>query len=114
MKIAKEFTFDSAHFLKDYHGKCENMHGHTYRMRVIIEGKPKANGIVMDFADIKKIVNEKVIDVWDHKIINDTLEYSSVENMCIWAWNELINEISGLTEIRIWETADSFAIYNGK
>lgn len=113
MKIAKEFTFDSAHFLKDYHGKCENMHGHTYRMRVTIKGEPKANGLVMDFADIKKIVNEKVVDKWDHKIINDTLEHASVENMCIWAWNELKKELHGLSEIRIWETANSFAIYDG-
>ena len=113
MKIAKEFTFDSAHFLKDYHGKCENLHGHTYRMRVTIEGEPKANGLIMDFADIKKTVNEKIIDIWDHKLINDTLEHASVENMCVWAWNQLKLELSGLAEIRIWETADSFAVYNG-
>ena len=114
MKIAKEFTFDSAHFLKDYHGKCENLHGHTYRMRVTIEGEPKANGLIMDFADIKKIVNEKVVDIWDHANINDTLEHASVENMCIWAWDELKKDLIGLVEIRIWETADSFAMYSGE
>lgn len=113
MKIAKEFTFDSAHFLKDYHGKCENMHGHTYSMRVVVEGEPKANGLVMDFGEIKKIVNKKVVDKWDHQTINDTLEHASVENMCIWAWNELKDELPALCEIRIWETADSFATYAG-
>lgn len=55
MKIAKEFTFDSAHFLKDYHGKCERMHGHTYKMRVTVEGEIQKNGLVMDFSEIKKI-----------------------------------------------------------
>ena len=113
MKIAKEFTFDSAHFLKDYHGKCENLHGHTYRMRVTIEGDRQANGLIMDFAEIKKIVNEKVVNIWDHANINDTLEYASVENMCVWAWDQLKPALSGLVEIRIWETADSFAIYSG-
>jgi len=114
MKIAREFTFDSAHFLKDYKGKCENMHGHTYRIRVVIEGEPKENGLVMDFTDIKKVVNEKIIDKWDHATINDTLEHASVENMCIWAWEQLKPELSGLSEIRIWETANSFAIYTGE
>ncbi len=113
MKIAKEFTFDSAHFLKDYHGKCEHMHGHTYKMRVMVEGKIQKNGLVMDFSELKEIVNRKVVDKWDHNIINDTLEHASVENMCVWAWNELKPELSGLVEIRIWETANSFAIYNG-
>lgn len=114
MRIAKEFTFDAAHFLKDYHGKCENLHGHTYKMRVTIDGEIRPNGLVMDFAELKEIVNEKVVDVWDHSNINDTLEHASAENMCVWAWNELKPVLSGLTEIRIWETANSFAIYDGK
>lgn len=114
LRIAKEFTFDSAHFLKDYHGKCENLHGHTYRMRVTIEGERQPNGLIMDFAEIKKIVNEKVVNIWDHANINDTLEHASVENMCVWAWEQIKPELSELVEIRIWETADSFAIYTGK
>ena len=113
MKIAKEFTFDSAHFLKDYKGECEKMHGHTYRIRVVVEGEPKENGLVMDFAELKKIVNEKVVDKWDHAIINDTLEHASVENMCVWAWEQIKPELPGLSEIRIWETSNSFAIYDG-
>jgi len=114
MRIAKEFTFDSAHFLKDYHGKCENLHGHTYRMRVTVEGPIQKNGLVMDFTEIKKIVTEKVIDKFDHANINDTLEHSTVENMCVWSWEQLKPELPGLAEIRIWETAGSFAIYDGK
>lgn len=113
MKISKEFTFDAAHFLKDYHGKCENLHGHTYRMRVTVEGDIKPNGLVMDFAEIKRIVNEKIIDKFDHANINDTLEHSTVENMCVWAWDQLKKDIP-LTEIRIWETANSFAVYDGR
>ena len=114
MRIVKDFTFDSAHFLKDYHGKCEHMHGHTYRIQVTVEGKVQKNGLVMDFAEIKKIVNERVVDKWDHQVINDTLEHASVENMCVWAWKQLKPKLRGLVEVRIWETADSSAIYNGK
>jgi len=114
MKIAKEFTFDSAHFLKDYHGKCENLHGHTYKMRVTVKGPIKKNGLVMDFSEIKRIVNEKVVDKFDHANINDILEHSTVENMCVWTWKQLKPKIPKLVEIRIWETATSFAVYNGK
>jgi len=113
IQIAKEFKFDSAHFLKDYHGKCENLHGHTYKMRVTIEGERQPNGLVMDFAEIKKIVNEAVVDKWDHANINDSLEHSTVENMCVWVWDEIKPKLAGLVEIRIWETEDSFATYNG-
>ncbi|MBU1017697.1 6-carboxytetrahydropterin synthase QueD [Patescibacteria group bacterium] len=113
MRIAKEFTFDSAHFLKDYHGKCERMHGHTYRMRVTVEGPIQANGLVMDYVEIKRIVNEKVIDKLDHNNINDILEHSSSENICIWAWEQLKPVLPQLVEIRLWETPTSFAIYNG-
>ena len=114
MRIAKEFTFDSAHFLKDYRGKCERLHGHTYRMRVTVEGPVQPNGLVMDFAEIKRIVNKKVIDKFDHANINDTLEHSTVENMCKWAWEQLKPELPLLVEIRIWETPTSFAVYQGK
>ncbi len=113
MRIAKEFTFDSAHYLKDYHGKCERLHGHTYRMRVTIKGGVQKNGLLMDFVDIKKIVNEKVVNKFDHANINDILEYSTAENMCIWAWEQL-ESVLPLFEIRIWETPNSFAIYDGK
>lgn len=114
MKLSKEFTFDSAHFLKDYHGKCERLHGHTYRMRVTVEGPVQANGLVMDFADMKKIVNEKVVDKFDHNNINDILEHSTVENMCVWAWEQLKPVLPKIAEIRIWETPTSCAVYDGK
>jgi len=81
-------------------------------MRVTVEGPVKANGLVMDFADIKKIVNEKVIDKFDHANINDFLEHSTAENMCIWAWEQLKDDLP-LSEIRIWETPNSCAIYGG-
>ncbi len=113
MRLSKEFKFDSAHYLKDYHGKCERLHGHTYRMLVTIEGPVQANGLVMDFVEIKRIVKEKIIEKFDHANINDFLEHSTAENMCIYAWEQLKDDLP-LVEIRIWETDTSCAIYEGK
>lgn len=114
MRVAKEFTFDSAHFLKEYHGQCERLHGHTYRLRVTVEGPVQANGLVMDFAELKRIVQEKVLKKADHTLLNDFLEQASVENLCLWVWRQLEADIPQLAEIRIWETPTSFAIYDGK
>ncbi len=110
MLVTKEFTFDSAHFLPDYHGKCEAMHGHTYKMHVTVEGKVQPDGMVIDFAEIKKIVKEKVISKLDHHLINDVIETPSAENIAIWAWEQLEKDLS-LFEIKVWETATSFVTY---
>ena len=49
MLLIKEFEFDAAHYLPEYHGKCEKLHGHTYKLVVKLEGQPDAEGMVMDF-----------------------------------------------------------------
>ena len=113
LRIAKEFLFDAAHFLPNYHGKCERMHGHTYKLRVIVEGPIRKDGLVMDFMDIKKVVNERIVEKLDHSTINDTIKNASVENMCVWVWKQLKPKIKGLVEVRIWETPNSFAVYSG-
>ncbi|MCP1251157.1 6-carboxytetrahydropterin synthase QueD [Elizabethkingia sp. S0634] len=75
IRITKIFTFETAHVLYNYDGKCKNMHGHSYKLFVTVKGKtvndldnPK-NGMVVDFGDIKKIVNEEVVDIWDHAVL---------------------------------------------
>ncbi len=113
MRVSKEFTFDAAHFLKDYHGKCENLHGHTYRLRVSVEGSVQKNGLVMDFVDIKRIVKEKVVDRLDHSNINDVIPQSSAENLCLWVWQQLKPDMPLLCEVRVWEQPNSFATYSG-
>src|SRR5678816_3759086 len=90
MQIYKEFSFDSAHFLPNVPEghKCKNMHGHTYRLRVCIEGKPHPHfGWLMDFKELKDVVG-KVIDQLDHKLINDIpgLENPTAEFITIWIW----------------------------
>ena len=75
IRITKIFTFETAHVLYNYDGKCKNMHGHSYKLFVTVKGNPiddinnEKNGMVVDFGDIKKIVNAEIIDVWDHAVL---------------------------------------------
>lgn len=75
LRITKEFTFEMAHALTHYDGLCRNIHGHSYKMSVTVEGKPQVDtespkvGMVMDFKELKNIVNETVIGKMDHTLI---------------------------------------------
>lgn len=112
MLIAKEFTFDAAHRLLNYDGPCANLHGHTYKLQIVLSGPVQKNGMVIDFVDLKKIVTEKVISKLDHKFINRIIKQSTAENISIWIWNQLEKNLP-LYEIRLWETSTSFAVYRG-
>ena len=108
MRIVKEFTFDSAHNLKWHDGKCVNLHGHTYKMQVGVKGKIDDNGVVIDFGDLKKIVNELIDEKLDHKYLNDFYENPTAELMAIDILKELKKKVQGIYLIRLWETPTSF------
>jgi len=91
IQVTKEFTFDSAHFLPNYYGKCERMHGHTFRLQVTVEGPINQSGLAFDFTMLKKIVREKVVDQLDHQLINDLIKIPSAENTAVWIWNQLVD-----------------------
>jgi len=115
MLVSKEFTFDSAHFLTKYHGKCENLHGHTYRLRVTVSGPVQEDGMVLDFKELKGLVKERVIDRYDHQNLNDFFENPSAENIVLQIWKDLQDLPAGkLAELVLWETADSFVTYRGE
>lgn len=85
IRITKSFNFETAHALYGYDGKCKNIHGHSYKLYVTIIGAPiedKTNvkyGMVMDFGDLKKIVNKEVVDYFDHAIIlNETTPHAEL------------------------------------
>lgn len=75
IRVTKEFGFESAHALWNYDGKCKNVHGHSYRLFVTVIGTPIADennvklGMVLDFGDLKKIVNQNIIDRFDHALV---------------------------------------------
>jgi len=72
IRITKKFTFETAHALYGYDGKCKNLHGHSYKLFVTVIGSPIEDsnnpkyGMVIDFGDLKKIVKEEIEDVFDH------------------------------------------------
>lgn len=115
--VTKEFIFDAAHYLPFYEGKCENLHGHTYKMHVTVqatkEDKHKSSGMAFDFAILKRAVKKNIIDIWDHQLLNDHIENPSAENMAEEAWNILKKEGLPLYEIKIWETPTSNVVYRG-
>ena len=114
MLLCKDFTFDAAHNLVNYHGKCERLHGHTYRLRVVLEGRPDAEGMIMDFIELKAIVKECLLSRLDHAYLNDIIPQPSAENIALWVWGELEEKVRrtncGLYEVHVWETADSRVI----
>lgn len=86
--LTKIFRFEAAHALMGYDGRCRNIHGHSYEMRVTIKGNPimddnsPKNGMVMDFGDLKRIVNEEIIDHYDHAfIINHNMPKSFIDEV---------------------------------
>ena len=75
IRLTKEFTFESAHALDGYDGLCREIHGHSYRLFVTIKGEPVSEednpqlGMVMDFGDLKRIVNREIVERLDHSFV---------------------------------------------
>jgi 6-pyruvoyltetrahydropterin/6-carboxytetrahydropterin synthase len=75
IRITKQFSFETGHALYGYDGKCRNVHGHSYRLSVTVIGTPIKDadnvkfGMVIDFSDLKKIVKEEIVDVFDHATV---------------------------------------------
>ena len=122
-EVTVEETFAAGHALRNYHGKCENVHGHNYRIRVTLEGPElDAAGLLVDFVEVKRIVNE-IIERVDHKFLNDIAPFDrlnpSAENMTRWFHEEMCKGLEAapprvpvrVSEVRIWETDTSIAAY---
>ena len=118
-EVTVEETFAAGHALRNYHGKCENVHGHNYKIRVTLEGEQLDDaGLLIDFNDVKRVLNE-IIDRVDHKFLNDVAPFDtlnpSAENMARWFYEEMAKGLAAapprLTEVRIWETDTSIAAY---
>lgn len=108
--ITKSFKFDSCHYLPYHDGKCKQLHGHTYHMEISIKNVVlKETGMVMDFSKFKKIVEEDVINLLDHDILNKYVKYPTAEFLVFWIWRKLSLHIKGLSKIKLWETDGSFS-----
>lgn len=75
IRITKRFTFEMAHALHGYDGPCRDIHGHSYTLEVTVSGEPIIDrtspklGMVIDFGDLKRMVNERIVDVYDHALV---------------------------------------------
>jgi 6-pyruvoyltetrahydropterin/6-carboxytetrahydropterin synthase len=75
IRITKQFSFETGHALYGYDGKCRNVHGHSYKLSVTVIGTPITDsgnvkfGMVIDFSDLKRIVKEEIVDVFDHATV---------------------------------------------
>jgi 6-pyruvoyltetrahydropterin/6-carboxytetrahydropterin synthase len=108
--LQRDFRFEAAHYLPSYHGKCEALHGHSYRLRVSISGNPDSEGMIMDFAELKKVVKEKVLQHFDHQDLNKILPNPTAENIAAYVWKALEKDLP-LHEIQIWETEKCSVIF---
>lgn len=120
--VSKEFTFDAAHHLHAYEGKCKNLHGHTYKVVFGISGIPNEIGITVDFGAIKAIWKEEIEGYLDHRYLNETLPpmNTTAENMVVWLFERMESALQseayrssirgGRTEfVRLYETGTSYA-----
>jgi 6-pyruvoyltetrahydropterin/6-carboxytetrahydropterin synthase len=119
-EVTIEQTFAAGHALRNYRGKCENVHGHNYRCQVTLEGeKLDHTGLLMDFVALKKAL-QTVIDRLDHQWLNDYPPFDvlnpSAENIAKYIYDEVLKGIAADTEVRVgsvrlWETDTSSATY---
>lgn len=139
IRVTKLFSFEMAHALMGHDGPCKNIHGHSYKLRVTLKGvalqqpgHPK-DGMIIDFSELKAIINESVVKVYDHALVLNSAAYNneiellskqyarvilvpfqpSCENLIIEFKNKLnalmLNYPFELTALRLDETATSYA-----
>lgn len=136
-KIAKEFQFDACHMLDGHNKKCHNLHGHTYRLLVEISGElineGSSSAMVMDYADLKTIVKQHIIDPFDHAFLYyqhnvnehriaelllqmDRKVYAfpcrtTAEGMSQYIFDHLANYLP-ISMVKLWETPTSYCEYS--
>jgi len=119
-EVSVERTFAAGHALRNYKGKCENVHGHNYRVQITVEGPElDSNGLLIDFVELKRLTME-VIDYLDHRFINDLPPFDvinpSAENLAKYFYDRVsggmkAGALAQIAEVRIWETDTSVAAY---
>ncbi len=109
--VSKEFSFSAAHFLTKYHGKCENLHGHNYRLLVTVSAPLNSDDLAIDFIDLKQLVKQHVLDLVDHTNLNDRFPNPTCELVAQWIYEQLKPHCP-ITTVQLWETDTSSVTYN--
>jgi len=117
--LSTETQFSSAHQLRGYKGKCEALHGHNWRVQVTISSdKLNDIGIVIDFHELRAIVNEAIAPL-DHSFLNDVFPFTEInpssENMAKWIYESIRKKINErnctVSSVTVWENETSSATY---
>jgi 6-pyruvoyltetrahydropterin/6-carboxytetrahydropterin synthase len=112
--VIREFRFESAHQLPRHPGKCRRLHGHGYRFRVVCEADvDPETGLAIDFGTIKDVVRSRVIDVLDHRYLNELLPIPSAEYVAAWIFDRL-KDVLPVREIVLWETEACSVVHRGE
>ena len=97
IRLTKEFTFEAAHMLEGYDGLCREIHGHSYKLFVTVKGEPESDssspklGMVMDFGDLKRIVNEQIVGRLDHSfMMRNTLAAEDILNQLSYRFAKIV------------------------
>ena len=120
-EVSVDETFSAGHALRGYKGKCENVHGHNYKVRVTLEGRELDSvGLLYDFAHLKQVIHA-VIRSLDHKFLNDFPPFDtqnpSAENIARYIYDETSKQLqqrqngAGVAGVTVWETETTAATY---
>lgn len=118
-ELMVETQFSAAHQLRGYKGKCENLHGHNWRIQVVITAE-KLNdiGLAMDFHELKKITNE-LISTLDHSVLNEMFPFTEInpssENIAKWVYDSIKKKLNNnniaVASVTVWEAETASATY---
>ncbi|MDR0823363.1 MAG: 6-carboxytetrahydropterin synthase QueD [Endomicrobium sp.] len=116
-QVSATKTFAGAHFLRGYKGKCENLHGHNWKVRAAFSGsKLDKTGMLLDFTDIKAAL-DKIMLYLDHKCLNEIAPFNktnpTAENIAAFIFKELKcvqSKNAKIAEVEVWESETTSAI----
>ncbi len=117
LKVVSDFA--AAHNLRNFRGKCENLHGHNWKVEVVVRGTElDSSGVVLDFAEIKKVIRELLSEL-DHRYLNDIEFFKehnpSSENIARYLFDKLAERLNGgslwIHSVSAWESPDACATY---
>jgi 6-pyruvoyltetrahydropterin/6-carboxytetrahydropterin synthase len=118
-QVSVEGHFDAAHYLRDYGGKCENIHGHRFKVVVSLKAKKLDKiGLAYDFTELKRHLGE-VLGRFDHTSLNDVPPFDKInpssENIAAEIYEQLKGRFSGgvsLSSVEVWESPESRVVYS--
>ena len=120
--VCKEFRFAAAHQIRGHRGGCENLHGHSYRVRVWVEAAELDGlGMVVDFADLKRVM-EEVLGPFDHRFLNEVPPFdrrnTTAELLAQHAFSEIAARLDDervrVSRVEVWESDSAFASFEAR